>query len=201
VPVYRCPLDPGTGRWAKFTDPTSGTTYSGIAPNAGFASTNYMASIGNDTRDRTNAGTRGLFGTNSSVRFRDITDGTSNVLAVSEAIIGFPNRAVNATGPAATETCPSGGPTTDSQRARGYSWFYGERPVAYLFSARVPPNATTWDCGANTDRALFASRSAHVGSVHSLLADGAVRQISDNVDLTTWQNLGNKDDENQLGDF
>tara|TARA_R110002072_G_scaffold303140_2_gene495639 strand:+ start:5501 stop:6496 length:996 start_codon:yes stop_codon:yes gene_type:complete len=199
VPVYRCPSDPGTGRWAKFVDLT-GVQHSGNAPNTGFASGNYMASIGNQTNEQSNSSNSGVFGLNTSTRFRDITDGTSNVAMISEAIIGFPGLVVNASG--SPKVCPTTGTaTTDSQRSRGYSWFYLERPTAGYYTHRVGPNAPEFDCGSNTGDAMFASRSPHVGSVHTLLADGAVKQISENIDLTTWQNLGDIDDEELLGDF
>ncbi|MEQ9065985.1 MAG: prepilin-type cleavage/methylation domain-containing protein, partial [Gimesia chilikensis] len=34
-----------------------------------------------------------------------------------------------------------------------------------------------------------------------LLCDGSVRFVSDNIHLGTWQNLGNKSDDNVLGEF
>jgi hypothetical protein len=46
-----------------------------------------------------------------------------------------------------------------------------------------------------------ASRSRHVGGVHVLLADGAVRFVSNNINLTTWRNLGFKKDGEVLGEF
>ena len=205
IPVYRCPSDPGTGRWAKFVD-GSGTVRSGSPPNAGYASGNYMACQGNQTQrgvpNSKNRPISGLFGLNSSVRFRDITDGTSNVLAVSEAVIGFPRRQINPAGATGQEVCPtSGAPDTNSGRQRGFSWFYGELALTTYFTTRVAPNSESYDCSANSQWSMYASRSPHVGSVHSLLADGAVKQISDNVDLATWQNMGDKDDDNLLGDF
>lgn len=46
-----------------------------------------------------------------------------------------------------------------------------------------------------------ASRSRHRGGVHVLLADGAVRMISDNISLTTLQNLAFKKDGQVVGEF
>ena len=207
LPVYRCPSDPGTGTWAKFTDPT-GVVHSGSKPHSAYAPGNYMASSGNQTKrgqpnsSNNNPPTQGLFGLNSSVRFRDITDGTSNVLAVAEVIIGFPRLRVNPTGAARQQVCPQTGSADKSAgRQRGFSWFYGELALSTYFTSRMAPNSTLFDCARNSQWNMHASRSAHVGSVHALLADGGVKQISDNIDLATWQNLGDKDDENLLGDF
>ena len=39
------------------------------------------------------------------------------------------------------------------------------------------------------------------GGVHVLLCDGSVRFVSENIHLPTWQNLGDKEDGNTLGEF
>jgi len=43
--------------------------------------------------------------------------------------------------------------------------------------------------------------SAHPNGVQILLADGAVRVLTDNVDLTTYKRLADRDDGNAIGDF
>jgi hypothetical protein len=43
--------------------------------------------------------------------------------------------------------------------------------------------------------------SAHPNSVQMVLADGAVRVITDNIDLTTYKRLADRDDGNAIGDF
>ena len=58
-------------------------------------------------------------------------------------------------------------------------------------------NPGTYDCdfasrqeGSDTSRVSYSavtSRSYHVGVVHSLLADGAVRSMSQNIDLNVWR--------------
>jgi len=39
-----------------------------------------------------------------------------------------------------------------------------------------------------------AAKSAHVGGVFSLFADGSVHFISDHIDLSTYKNLADRDD-------
>ena len=51
----------------------------------------------------------------------------------------------------------------------------------------------------NPSYAAVTSRSFHVSVVHSLLCDGAVRSVSDNIDLTLWRNLGSRNDGNVIG--
>jgi fructose/tagatose bisphosphate aldolase len=45
------------------------------------------------------------------------------------------------------------------------------------------------------------SRSFHTGIVQSLMMDGSVQSISENIDLTTWRNLGQRNDGAVVGDF
>ncbi len=58
--------------------------------------------------------------------------------------------------------------------------------------------------GASTTIATYAamtSRSHHTVLVHSMLMDGSVRSISENIDLGTWRNLVSRYDGNVLGEF
>ena len=43
--------------------------------------------------------------------------------------------------------------------------------------------------------------STHVGGLHVLMGDGAVRFVSENIDTTTRNNLANISDGNVLGEF
>ena len=102
----------------------------------------------------------GMFGVNSHTNFRDVTDGTSNVIMVSE------RRVSQLAIPVLQRSCDG--------------WIWGG--PATLFSCRNAPHT-----GAHYDEA----DSAHGQSVLVTLADGSVRNISFNIDLRTWQNLGN----------
>jgi len=58
--------------------------------------------------------------------------------------------------------------------------------------------------GSNLTLASYSaitSRSYHVGLVHSLLADGAVRAISANIDLGIWRALGTRAGGEVVGEF
>lgn len=202
IATYRCPSDPGTGS-ISWTDP-SGTKRTGRPTNGSYASTNYAGCVGPDFRLRTYGHpTRpplGLFGQNTAFSMRDLVDGTSQVLVVSEIVIGHPKLATNDDG---AGNCPlTGTQDTSNTRLAGNSWFYSYFPQSAHFSTFTPPNSSrTWDCGVNSDRANAAARSVHTGGVHGLLGDGSVRFISENIDLTTWQNLGHKHDGNPIGAF
>ena len=47
----------------------------------------------------------------------------------------------------------------------------------------------------------MTSRSYHTGIVNSLLMDGSVRSISENIDLLTWRNLISRNDGKVVGEF
>ena len=58
-----------------------------------------------------------------------------------------------------------------------------------------PGGAHDWGLG------IIPPRSMHTGGVNALLGDGSVRFIRDNIDLLTFQRLGNRNDGGVLGDF
>ncbi len=207
LPAFRCPSDPldGGGKRLQLPD---GTVLTGGSPNNNYGQTNYLGNLGTYARvqNQGNRGARGrftgIFSQNSKVKIGDVTDGTSNTLLVSECAIGFPHRRVNATVSGGVVTCPQEGPAErNGFRQIGNSWFYGELPASMVFTTYVGPNSKLLDCGSNTDRAMFASRSSHVGGVQCVLADGSVRFASESMDLSIWQNLGNRRDGNVVEDF
>ncbi len=196
IPAFRCPSDPGTGGVPWITP--AGVRVTGALSNAGYASGNYVGAVGTTTR--LNANPPGIFGQNTRAKFRDITDGTSNTMAVSEVVIGFYRENVNDGGN--NTVCTAGGKDTSSTQQAGNSWFYSYFPQSAFFSTYLGPNnKLSVDCGVNSDRVDQAARSMHVGGVQAVLCDGSVRFVSENINLGTWNNLGNKSDGNVLGEF
>lgn len=115
-------------------------------------------------------------------RFADITDGTSNTLAL-------------------LEMRQARSETEAEKDQRGRVW--NEDGLCYQISTRVTPNTTAPDIGgtcvnrpeeglpcttgaAGTDRSM-ASRSRHPGGVQALFCDGSVRFVSETIDLTIWK--------------
>lgn len=140
---------------------------------------------------------KGMFFYASSIRMRDLIDGTSNTLLASESI-ARPMDNVGAHG-------------DFGQYWGGATW------GATGFTAAEPPNTTLSDvvhscksttvalapCTPNATRGMqynFA-RSYHTGGAHVLLADGSVRFASNNIHRQTFQNLGDRADGQVIGEW
>jgi len=133
-----------------------------------------------------------MFGVNGKCQVRDITDGTSNTVAVAESLmqnVGHDWKAWSTVG-----WSTAGASIADAARPlnerRPYSWTNaGNPPFSY------PPK------GANflSDGGFLGSM--HTGGLHILLGDGSVRFLSDNTDFTTRANLARIADGNVLGEY
>ncbi len=115
-------------------------------------------------------------------RIRDITDGTSNTLAAGEVRpeieTYFGMWGINA--PGFTTSLKINSPVRVNYQ-----------PVTSIPSASYP-NSLTYNHGMS---------SFHVGGAHALLADGAVRFLSENISFQTLNYLGHKADGQTLGEF
>jgi len=107
---------------------------------------------------------RGVFFVNSSTRIADITDGPSQVIMVGEVM--------RLNGLIGTQLNPL------LQSSDGWAW----GGPSTLFTAR-------W--GINKGVHYDNPGSEHPGIAHFLFADGGVRGINQNVNLTVFQNLAN----------
>jgi prepilin-type processing-associated H-X9-DG protein len=184
---YTCPSDTALG--TKFVDgSTTGprSNYVGcFSPDAGMVSkdADYTYGGGKSTSDL-----RSLFNYNVTRRMKNVTDGISKTVAVSESIAGTP----------------------DSADARGSWW----REWGAQYSHARTPNSNVpdaiWSASAGSPynncvttptapcnggasewaNLIFSARSKHSGGVNAGMADGAVLFISDNVSTTVWQALG-----------
>ena len=154
----------------------------------------------------------GAFNHSRTTRMRDITDGTSNVIAASESLKGDNNGGINdmSRDLARGTAFPSGVNdntlfwTTAQLDAYGNScesassfhshtrreWINGIGAQT-VFNTAAPPNWESPDCHTCTgcgwydSPGVWAARSLHVGGVHTLLMDGSVKFTSENVDLLT----------------
>ena len=216
IAAYRCPSDGGRGAVA-WRDPATGASVVGPTPQAAWAHNNYVGCVGDDValRDRPESAigimVAGHWRSNSDrgggLGMADVIDGTSNTIAVSECIIGFPSRSnadtqnsalprqpIGFVGPLTDNGCNGFPETTASDHARGNAWFFGYNSCEFLFTTLMPPNAKLWDCGWNTGPVMHAARSRHPGGVQGVNVDGSVHFYSDTMNWTNWRCLGNMKD-------
>ena len=127
----------------------------------------------------------GLMLIGDSAQIRDCTDGTSNTMIIGEQ---------------------SGLINNGDYRSNYYGGWSGHNGLSSwgtgVQTIRYSPNPSTAPAGGDqTYNANTPLTSAHEGGVHVLLADGAVRFLSENVDLSTQLALGMKNDGNVLGEW
>ncbi|MBL8816053.1 MAG: DUF1559 domain-containing protein [Planctomyces sp.] len=82
---------------------------------------------------------------------------------------------------------------------RGAGWIHG-REYWTAYNHYHPPNSLIPDMGT-CGNGIFGSRSEHTGGIQTVLCDGGVRFISDNIDLTMWRALGTRAGGEVLGEF
>lgn len=163
----------------------------------------------------------GAFGVNTRYTAASFTDGMSNTIGLSEIkayqvnykggsgplTIGSPTPITPSVvlgygGTASTtghtewvdgkihETCYTAtfGPNTDV--------LVGTTDIDYISTTEKAPLAST-----DVTNAAVTSRSFHVGVVHSLLMDGSVRNISENISVAVWQSLNTRSGGEVIGEY
>jgi prepilin-type N-terminal cleavage/methylation domain-containing protein/prepilin-type processing-associated H-X9-DG protein len=198
IPLFLCPADDGA------------------AVAAGFGPLNYTACAGDGSDGGSPFQTNGLFYINSQTRIRDITDGTSKTIAMSESTLGTGSESFSSTldkvDKQAVYAYVFGTPLTDDAcntasnfnwtNRRGFAWVNGEYRCG-LFNNYLTPNSSRIDCMATvlntSDPAqLFAAygwraaRSRHSRGVNVLVADGSVHFAAEGIDSTVWRGLSTR---------
>jgi hypothetical protein len=212
LPTFGCPSD-------KRPEKAAG----GVIP--GMATTNYVGNFGVGLPTVFGADTtplQGIFGVNSRIRFRDIKDGTSNVVLAGERCVpeqgrdwpvdavegpfnsysfGIPSKStVSPLSIVATVTgnlAAGSGPlsTTGNLTALGTNDSPGT--LTYFGINRAADETSLGDFEQVT--AGFSSR--HEGGCHVLLSDGSVRFISAEIDRRILTNLMRRSDGVPIGEF
>jgi prepilin-type processing-associated H-X9-DG protein len=208
-------------------------TVAGVVVNS--AVHNYPLSTGTtyplSPRNPSGVPVTGVFFENSSVKFSDITDGSSQTVCVSETIKaeGGPSTwdGVSATngfvltrgndntsnGPELTDydsQCHGAG--LQLQQTRGSRWLYGA-PGHSMYNHMRPPNHFDIDCRGGLPHSIrtnfwwdrlslnVAARSRHTGGVHALFCDGHVAFVSENISDVVWSGMGSRSGGEIPGEF
>ena len=148
------------------------------------------------TAGRNEGCVNGVFWSNSSVQFRDITDGTTNTILVGERTweltkLGTPLSFKGRTHPHAAHVY---GTATAASNT-----YYGMADVLGVGESRIN--------GSGYPRNSFSS--SHTGGAHFVLCDGSVRFISENVDHlkstsaidSTFERLLDRADGDPIGEY
>ena len=171
----------------------------------------------------------GAFGVNSSTSARDFVDGMSNTLGYSE-VKAYTPYSRNASSPLAAgapvpsnvaDLCALVSGAAQHQANSGHTEWADGRSHQVGFTTVFGPNArvvcdqggTSRDVDYTSQRennpagtlnrtyAAVTSRSYHIGIVNSLLIDGAVRSMSENMDYLVWRKLGTRAGSEVIGEF
>ncbi len=173
LPVFTCPSDT-----QPFHTPAIGN----------YGRSSYASSRGNE--DIAGQATKmtsspGVFFTNSKISARDIRDGMSNTFAIGEV------SALQYSDVDSSTVYEIGGVWP------GASIHKREDLISRVVYRTRPLNRSTPVKVSDTD----GFGSLHTGGGHFLLCDGAVKFINENISITTYGNLGDRDDAKVLGEF
>ncbi|MES2792096.1 MAG: DUF1559 domain-containing protein [Planctomycetota bacterium] len=132
------------------------------------------------------AAVRALFGWDSNSQLRDVVDGSSNTVAVSESTLDIYN------GRAGAWACTHwvGGIGVVFAQAPN-QWWLAPYASAANPAPGIPGRLQSWAMPGST----------HTGGLQVLMADGAVRFISQNLALQTMNSLARISDGTVLGEF
>ena len=155
-------------------------------------------------------------GNDRPVKMSSVVDGTSNTVAYSEFVIdgdGTPNKyQVHNWSTTANDdktarnnciTMPASN-LSGRQGMRGTSWAWSFQGTGGAYTHTMAPN--DWPChslggsdwlGQNG----MSANSLHTGGVHVLMADGAVKFVSQNIDFQTWVAVGTRNGNEIVGEF
>lgn len=198
LPAFRCPSDPAPDvNTDRDTQNTAGTTVNVATSNYVAVNTGHRngAGIGGsndaDALISSHVHTRGMFWGDSKVKMRDVLDGTSNQFMVGERSYRYRTGGCNNRGKAALLYVV---------RATNQVKFPNRGDSDAMTTIGRGINREAANC-SNDWRSGSRVSSQHEGGAQFTLADGSVRFVSENVDLTTARRLGLKSDGNTIGEF
>jgi prepilin-type N-terminal cleavage/methylation domain-containing protein len=161
-------------------------------PSGGIGGTTY-AGVHHHVEAPIDIDNTGVLFLNSSIRYRDITDGSSNTIFVGEHNDFDPLGWASGT----RATLRNGGSMTGGGGGLKPGAGAGFQP-AFGAGGPVPGQVVGGNAPAEGGDAAVLEvggfGSPHMGGAHFVLGDGSVRFISQNINPATFQNLANRND-------
>jgi len=214
VGMFRCPSDGEDDIYTEYY--TQG--------DQAFAGGNYVVCSGSGTGTNYDIRypTDGLFYYKSACAFRNVRDGTSNTVVMSETLLGNhqdtrgpqpqdPLRQIASARVPPNVGSPGLSGIVDPDLAslvagatrwrgnRASAWIVG-KPYTSTFCTYMPPNTPIPDW-YSMGIGFYTCRSLHPGGANAALADGSVTFVSQTIDLHTWRALGTCAAGEVLGQF
>lgn len=177
--VLVCPADPTAKDFPTVSSYT--INYGDAVMNVGASPLEEMPPYG-----RTPGALRGMFGYQMVFRFRDVLDGLSNTLLMSEARIGGVRVAKEVSGlierPAVCLDAHEDDQTKYWPEGRGACWADGSL-LSMGVQTILPPNSRSATSEKGELEGVISASSLHGEGAHVLMADGAVRFASSSIDV------------------
>ena len=183
VPPLLCPSDPNATAANPYTE------YGFPMARGNYAASGYGAASGTDWHRNTRIEDRGLMGYSSRSRIADVTDGTSNTVAVWEIRAGTKGTdprgvwASGRTGGGLIVNCLNpnyDGSGSNTGDCLGINDGRNGGDDIWSSDGSISVPASGMGCWNGGD-GQAGPKSLHVGGVHALMGDGAVRFISQNI--------------------
>jgi len=148
-----------------------------------------------------------------SVRIRDIIDGTTTTAAFSERVLTDGSNGIVSPEADVFGGFGTGDPNTQDEAISicysldinnlayqfpvfmGAPWINGQHCYTHVDT----PNRRS--CGFMPAKQTMPASSRHPGGVHSLLCDGSVRFVSENINRDIWRAVGSRNGKEVVGDF
>jgi prepilin-type N-terminal cleavage/methylation domain-containing protein len=152
----------------------------------------------------------GIFPGSLARRMAEVSDGTSNTLMLGEQSNWVANQknnfrtAFEPSGPwmgGKNWRIPSGDGTWSATGVHDFNILNSDMRSYAMTTIRDAPNPKGTASYMNNVQCNTPLTSAHASGVNTVLADGAVRFITDNINLITFKSLADRDEGNPLGEF
>jgi prepilin-type N-terminal cleavage/methylation domain-containing protein len=203
IPSYRCPSSPFDRTRAVSGTAQMVATYVPIAGSVNHVSTDRNGHNGGHCSGG------GVFPGNATYSFRDIIDGTSNTMIVSEQGMWIARDQGNRTafdpsGPwmgTKNHRLPNGNGTWSATGGHASNPSNTDMRAYAFTTVRQGPNPRNLVNFQQANVCNTPLASAHPGGVQALLGDASVRFINDSIELLTLYNLSDRNDGNVLGEF